>query len=99
MKLGPVQVRQSGWHGVQAFGEAKLPGGQVETQVPAEASWLFLQVRQKSALLAQVAHPEAQGVQVKPSEPTKVPSGQLPEHFPPDKNWPGIHLEHLISVA
>lgn len=99
LKPGPVQVRQSGWHGVQVSCEAKLLEGQVETQVPAEASWLFLQIRQKSALLVQVARPEAQGVQVKPSEPTKVPSGQLPEHFPPDKNWPGIHLEHLTSVA
>jgi hypothetical protein len=36
--------------------------GQLETQVPAEANWLFLQVRQKSALLVQVAQLEAQAI-------------------------------------
>jgi hypothetical protein len=70
--------------------------GQLETQVPAEASWLFLQVKQKSALLIQVPQEEAQAAQV-PSLLAKVPSGQLSIHWPLLKTLPGVHLVHLTS--
>lgn len=45
----------------------------------------------------QVAQPDAQGEQVNPSAPIKVPSGQLSIHLPSDRYLPGIHLLHLTS--
>lgn len=38
LKPAPVQESQSGWHGVQAPLAANMLEGQLETQVPAEAS-------------------------------------------------------------
>jgi hypothetical protein len=62
LNADPEQDAQSGWQGVQvlAFGVANDLVGQEETHVPAEASWLPLHVRQKSAALAQVVQVEAQ---------------------------------------
>lgn len=54
LELGPEQLAQSGWQGRQAPVAVKVPEGQVETQVPAEARRLLGHDRQKSADPAQV---------------------------------------------
>jgi hypothetical protein len=96
LKDGPEQEAQSGWHCVQVPELENMLVGQVETQEPREANWLFLQETQKSAELMQVAQEDEQVEQV-PSLLAKVPSGQVSIHFPPLKNLPGEHFVHLTS--
>jgi len=62
LKLGPEQVAQSGWQGMQEPFEEKALVGQDETHCPLKADWPEEQVRQKLGLLEQVAHPLVQAV-------------------------------------
>ena len=64
LKDGPEQLAQSGWHLLQAPEEVKVPVGQVETHWPEEASWLDVQVRQKSAEPRQVPQDDEHAIQL-----------------------------------
>jgi hypothetical protein len=90
----PVQVAQSGWQATHDPAEVKVDEGQEETQVPLFASWLFAQVRQKSARSVQVLQEEEHGVQVLVEAERKVPVGHDSMHLPLERTWPGRHPVH-----
>jgi hypothetical protein len=91
LKPAPEQVAQSGWQGIQDPFDEKELVGQDETHCPLKADWPAEQVRQKLGLLAQVAHPLVQAVQVFPSLETILPAGQVATQFPLSRTNPGRH--------
>lgn len=85
LKALPEQVLQSGWQATQDPPDEKVLDGQLAIQLPFEANWLLLQVKQKFALPTQVPQLDEQAVQV-PSDAAKVPAGQLAIQAPLDRN-------------
>lgn len=100
MKELPEQLAQSGWQARQEPEEENVLEGQLETHLPAAASWLDAHVRQNVADPAQVLHEKSQGVQVRLSwGETNVPDGQLSTHLPFDSTKPGRQPVHCAKLT